>query len=131
MPRATKPIPKAVVVDLAEPARARLRRLAASVTAQVRQVRQVLRAKIALAAADGLANAAIACEVEVSVNTVRKLRGRFACGVLVALADARRSGRPHVYGPQVRVVVVASGTATPERPRGGKWTSRGGMARPK
>lgn len=35
---ATKPIPTAVVVDLAEPTRARLRRLAACVTAQVRQV---------------------------------------------------------------------------------------------
>ncbi|WP_374200213.1 helix-turn-helix domain-containing protein [Streptomyces sp. AC555_RSS877] len=44
------------------------------------QVRQVLRAKIVLAAADGLANAAIARELKVSINTVRKWRGRFAAG---------------------------------------------------
>jgi hypothetical protein len=42
MPRATKRVLTAVVVNLAEPVRVRLLRLAASVTAQVRQV---LRAK--------------------------------------------------------------------------------------
>ncbi|MFD8688207.1 helix-turn-helix domain-containing protein [Streptomyces sp. NPDC059651] len=35
-----------------------------------------LRARIVLAAADGLANGAIARELEISVNTVRKWRGR-------------------------------------------------------
>lgn len=75
MPCATKAVPTAVVVELAVPVRTRLRRLAASVTAQVRQA---LRAEIILAAADGLANAAIARELKVSVNTVHKWRGRFA-----------------------------------------------------
>ncbi|MET9659050.1 hypothetical protein [Streptomyces sp. NPDC006510] len=69
---ATQAMPGAVVVDLAEPVRARLLRPAASVTALVRQV---LRAQIVLAAADGPANAAIARELKAGVNTVRKWRG--------------------------------------------------------
>ncbi|MGX1886894.1 hypothetical protein [Streptomyces sp. NPDC055287] len=66
MPCATKAMLTAVVVEPAEPVRARLGRLAASVTAQVRQG---LRAKIVLAAAGGLANVAIARELVVSVDT--------------------------------------------------------------
>lgn len=120
MPCATKAIPTAVVVELAEPVRARLGRLAASVTVQVRQV---LRAKIVLAAADGLANVAIARELKVSVNTVRKWRGRFAAGGLAALPDAKRSGRPHVYGPQVRLAVVAAATSEPPHPES-TWSHR-------
>ncbi|MGW7210653.1 helix-turn-helix domain-containing protein, partial [Streptomyces sp. NPDC054837] len=85
------------------------------------QVRQVLRARIVLAAADGLANAAIARELKVGVNTVRKWRGRFAAGGLAALADAKRSGRPCVYGPQVRVAVVAVGTSAPPHPESTWW----------
>ncbi|MDV9172481.1 hypothetical protein R6V09_20535 [Streptomyces sp. W16] len=60
MPRAVEAVLTAAVVDLAEPVRARLHRPAASATAQVRQV---LRAKIVLAAADGRANAAIGAQV--------------------------------------------------------------------
>ncbi|WP_051740757.1 IS630 family transposase [Streptomyces xylophagus] len=120
MPRATKRALTAVVVDLAESVRARLLRLTASVTAQVRQA---LRAKIILGAADGLANAAIARELKVSVNTVRKWRGRFAAGGLAALADAKRSGRPCVYGPQVRVAVVAAATSPPPHPES-TWSHR-------
>ncbi|WP_328557942.1 MULTISPECIES: helix-turn-helix domain-containing protein [unclassified Streptomyces] len=52
-----------------------------------------------LAATDGLANRAIARELEVSVNTVRKWRGRFAArGGMDGLRDAARSGRPRSYG---------------------------------
>ncbi|MFE6868661.1 helix-turn-helix domain-containing protein [Kitasatospora sp. NPDC057692] len=120
MPRPIKPVPT-VVVDLAESVRARLHRLAASVAAQVRQT---LRAKIVLAAADGLANAAIARELKISVNTVRKWRGRFASGGLAAMADAKRSGRPRIYGPQVRVAVVAAATSTPPHPES-TWSHRG------
>nr|QIY76728.1 IS630 family transposase [Streptomyces sp. RLB1-33] len=108
------------MVDLAEPVRARLRRLTASVTAQVRQV---LRAKIVLAAADGLPNTAIARKLKVSVNTVRKWRGRFAAGGLAALTDAKRSGQPRVYGPQVRVAVVAAATSAPPHPES-TWSHR-------
>jgi transposase len=70
-------------------------------TAQARTAtapyRQVLRAKIVLLAAAGLANATIARRLGVTVNTVRKWRGRFAAEGLVGLADRPRSGRPRSY----------------------------------
>ncbi|MDQ0596404.1 hypothetical protein QF037_000749 [Streptomyces canus] len=121
MPCATNAAPAAVVVALAEPVRARLRRLAASVTAQVRQA---LRAKIVLAAADGLANAAIAREPKASVNTVRSGRGRFVSGGLATLHDAKRLGGPRTYGSQVRVRVVAAATGAPAHPES-SWSHRG------
>ena len=96
------------------------RAAAASVSAQVRQV---LRAKIVLAAADGPANVAIARELKVGVNTVRKWRGRFAAGGLAAQPDAKRSGRPRVHGPQVRLAVVAAATGEPPHPES-TWSHR-------
>ncbi|MFJ8478491.1 IS630 family transposase [Kitasatospora sp. NPDC094011] len=110
----------AVAVELGDVARGRLERLAVSVTAQVRQV---LRAKIVLAAADGLANSAIARELEVSVNTVRKWRGRFAATGPPGLDDAKRSGRPRTYGGEVRVAVVAAATSAPPHPES-TWSHR-------
>jgi transposase len=59
--------------------------------------RQVLRAKIVLLAAAGLANATIARRLGVTVNTVRKWRGRFGAEGLQGLADRPRSGRPRIY----------------------------------
>jgi DNA-directed RNA polymerase specialized sigma24 family protein len=56
--------------------RKRLVRTAASTKSEARAV--LRRARIVLAAADGLTNGAIARELEVSVNTLRKWRGRFA-----------------------------------------------------
>lgn len=78
-------------------------RLLRTVACAKSQVRAVLRARIVLAAADGLANGAIARELEISVNTVRKWRGRFAACGPAGLRDAERSGRPRSYGPAVRI----------------------------
>ncbi|GAB2743187.1 IS630-like element ISMsm2 family transposase [Kitasatospora kifunensis] len=100
--------------------RERLRRTVASAKSEVRAV---LRAKIVLAAADGLANGAIARELDVSVNTVRKWRGRFAALGLGGLRDAERSGRPRAYGPEVRVAIVATATSMPPHPQS-TWSHR-------
>lgn len=90
-------------------------RLMRTVVSAKSEVRAVLRAKIVLAAAGGFANGAIARELEVSVNTVRKWRGRFAAVGLDGLRDAERSGRPgpKVHGPEVRVTIVATATSEP------------------
>lgn len=71
------------------------------------EVRVVLRAWIVLAAADGPANGAIARELEISVNIVRKWGGRFAALGPDGLRDAERSGRPksYGYGPDVCVAI--------------------------
>ncbi|WP_405363454.1 helix-turn-helix domain-containing protein [Kitasatospora sp. NBC_00085] len=103
----------AVAVVLETEVRERLMRTAASAKSEVRAV---LRAQIVLAAADGLANGAIARELEVSVNTVRKWRRRFAGLGVDGLRDAERSGRPKVYGSDVRVAIVASATSATSEP---------------
>ncbi|WP_435846332.1 helix-turn-helix domain-containing protein [Streptomyces flaveolus] len=83
----------------------------------------MLRARIVLAAADGLAHGAIARELEVSVNTVRKWRGRFAALGPDGLRDAERSGRPKIYGPEVRLAIVATATSMPPHPEE-TWSHR-------
>jgi transposase len=75
--------------------------------------RDRLRAKIVLAAAAGQANAAIAAELGIGTDTVRKWRGRFAQGRLAGLADAPRSGRPPVFTAADRAEAVALACALP------------------
>src|SRR5215475_7283859 len=61
--------------------------------------RDVIRARIVLAAAAGTGNATIAVDVGVHVDTVRKWRGRFADHGLLGLEDLPRSGRPRRFTP--------------------------------
>jgi transposase len=75
--------------------------------------RDRLRAKIVLAAAAGQASAAIARELGVCTDTVRKWRRRFAEGRLAGLAGAPRSGRPPVFTAADRAEVVALACALP------------------
>ena len=61
--------------------------------------RDVIRARIVLAAADGATNTEIAAEVGVHVDTVRKWRRRFVAAGLAGLDDLPRSGRRRVFTP--------------------------------
>ena len=69
--------------------------------------RDWLRAQIVLAAARGRASARIGADLHVSVDTVRKWRGRFAARGLDGLADLPRSGRPRRISALDRAAVVA------------------------
>ena len=69
--------------------------------------RDWLRAQIVLAAARGRASARIAADLHVTVDTVRKWRGRFAGRGLDGLADLPRSGRPRRISALERAAVVA------------------------
>jgi transposase len=69
--------------------------------------RDRLRAQIVLDAARGRDNARIAADLGVSVNTVRKWRGRFADRRLAGLEDLSRSGRPRLISEADRAAVVA------------------------
>lgn len=111
---------EAVRVVLDEVSRRRLEKSAVSVSVGIRDR---LRARIVLAAADGLANAAIAVRVGCSVNTVRKWRGRFAEHGMPGLADARRCGRPRRLGPDARVAILAAATSAPPYPES-TWSHR-------
>jgi len=111
---------QAVAVVLDEVVRGRLAKTA---TSRSGQVRAVLRARIVLLAADGAANASIATVCGTSVNTVRKWRGRFAEHGMAGLHDARRPGRPRIYGPHARVQIVATATSAPPYPES-TWSHR-------
>ena len=69
--------------------------------------RDRLRAQIVVAAARGRPNARIAAGLGVSVDTVRKWRGRFAARGLDGLQDRPRAGRPRRISAADRAAVVA------------------------
>jgi hypothetical protein len=92
-----------VVIDDVQ--RKRLQDLTRSQTAPYRQV---VRARIVLAAAGGMSNAGIARLLSISEDTVRTWRNRFVAQGLAGLADRPRPGRPPVYGPDVHIRIVAT-----------------------
>jgi transposase len=75
--------------------------------------RDRVRAAIVLAAAAGQANAAIAADLGICADTVRKWRRRFAEGRLAGLTDAPRSGRPPAFTAADRAEAVALACALP------------------
>ena len=98
------PLPRAVPVTLAAAERTTLKKRARGAkTAH----RDRLRARIVLAAARGRDNARIAADLQITVDTVRKWRGRFAGRGLAGLADLPRSGRPRRISELTRAAVVA------------------------
>jgi transposase len=84
----------ALAVTLTASQRRFLKRLERRPTAQQRQV---IRARIVLLAAAGLANAAIARKLGIAPNTVGKWRKRFCREGIDGLADRKRSGRPRAF----------------------------------
>ena len=84
------------VINLSDRERWRLQALARKRTAEQRMV---LRAKIVLAAADGMENATIAEWLEVALNTVIKWRKRYFEEGFDGLGDRKRSGRPKTFSP--------------------------------
>jgi transposase len=69
--------------------------------------RDRLRAQIVLAAARDQGNARIAADLGITVDTVRKWRGRFAGRGLAGLEDLPRSGRPRRITEAARAAVIA------------------------
>jgi transposase len=109
------------VIVLGKRRRKRLERIVARATAPQHLV---LRAKIVLAAWRREANAKIARDLRVCVDTVRKWRHRFRREGIPGLFDRARPGRPPVYGIEDQLLLVATVTgATPEVDA--QWTHRG------
>ncbi|GIH73560.1 IS630 family transposase [Sphaerimonospora thailandensis] len=73
----------------------------------------VVRARIVLLVADGWPLARIAATLRVTETTVRKWRDRFAERGIRGLLDLPRPGRPELYGPEVRLRVIACATSAP------------------
>ena len=85
------------------------------------------RARIVLAAAEGLKNAEVAQRLGIHRGTVRKWRARFAEHRLDGLLDEPRPGRPRtVSDAQVEAVIVKTLEATPKDAT--HWSTRA-MAR--
>jgi transposase len=82
------------------------RRLRAGTTSH----RDRQRAEVVLLAADGVPGSRIAPRVGLSPQSVSKWRLRFRDYGLPGLEDAQRSGRPLVYGPTDRLVLMAKVT---------------------
>jgi transposase len=68
-------------------------------------------ARVVLLAADGVTGRTIAREVGLSPQSVSKWRLRFLEFGLAGLDDADRSGRPPIYGPTDRLVLMAKVTS--------------------
>ena len=98
------PLPRAVPVTLTAAERTTLTKRACGAKTTHRDR---LRAQIVLAAARGRDNARVAADLRVTVDTVRKWRGRFAGRGLDGLADLPRSGRPRRISELTRAAVVA------------------------
>ena len=114
------PIPTAVAIELSDEERGLLetwtrRRTSAQALA--------LRARIVLAAADGLSNVEIADRLGVSRPTAAKWRGRFAERRLDGLSDEPRPGRPRtITDEQVEAVVIKTLESTPRNAT--HWSTR-------
>lgn len=75
----------------------------------------VVRARIVLAAADGVQNIDIAARVGASVDAVSRWRKRFSQEGLDGLADRPRSGRPRRFGSEVVAGIKALACEPPEK----------------
>ena len=87
--------------------------LTARARSQRAAYRQVVRARIVLAAAEGIANAVIARRLGVCEDTVRKWRARFCARRLGGLVDCPRPGRRRLFPKTAEVEVKALACALP------------------
>lgn len=78
-------------------------------------VRQVMRARIVLAAAAGQPNAGIARALGITDDTARKWRKRFCSNGIDGLLDRPRSGRPRTFTADVVAEVKALACELPAR----------------
>ena len=105
------PSPVAAAVVLTDDERARLQAWARRPkSAQA----LALRARIVLAAAEGLGNTAVAARLGIALSTTRKWRSRFLAERLDGLTDEPRPGRPRtVLDEQVEAVITRTLESTP------------------
>jgi len=114
------PIPTAVSIELTDEERALLESFTRRHTSAQALA---LRARMVLAAADGLTNGEIAERLGVSRPTVTKWRRRFAESRVDGLLDEPRPGRPRtITDEQVEAVVVKTLESTPKNAT--HWSTR-------
>lgn len=87
--------------------------LEARVAASTTPRRDWQRARVVLMASEGLSSPVIGEAVGLNRNQVDVWRRRYRSEGLSGLADRPRSGRPRVYGPEVRLALVKTITTRP------------------
>jgi transposase len=118
------PSPVAVPIELAESEREQLESWSRRHTSAQALA---LRARIVLAAAEGLNNTEVAARLAIKRDTVRKWRGRFEADRLDGLLDEPRPGQPRkITDAQVEEVIVKTLETTPKDAT--HWSTRS-MAR--
>ena len=111
---------KATIITVTEDERSLLERVVRTRTAPAREV---LRARIILAASAGERNDEIARRLGVSTNVVSRWRRRFAKDGVAGLQERPRSGRPERYGEATERQVLAKLEEPP--PSGwARWNGR-------
>jgi transposase len=103
------------VREVTEDERAKLERLVRAKTAPVRLVE---RARMVLAALEGLTAPQVAARVGVGEATARQWLKRFNAGGLAGLEDAPRAGRPRTYVADEQSRVIAKARSLPPKPEG-------------
>lgn len=98
------------------------------VCARPAEVRLVERARIVLAAGEGLTTEEIARRVGCGERTVKKWRPRYQRHGMAGLRDAPRSGRQLTHGPEKRALLIAKACTRPQSEESGqrreRWTYR-------
>jgi transposase len=110
-------------VEITDEDRRELERIVRAASSEVRMVE---RARIVLAASEGLTTAQIAQRVGCGERMVKKWRPRYERRGLEGLKDAPRSGAPLTHGPETRALLIAKACTrpepTPEGARRERWT---------
>jgi transposase len=110
-------------VEVSDEDRRELERI---VRASSSEVRMVERARIILAASEGLTTAQIAARVGCGERMVKKWRPRYVRDGIKGLKDAPRSGAPLTHGPETKALLIAKActrpTPTEEGARRERWT---------
>jgi transposase len=110
-------------VEVSDEDRRELERIVRAASSEVRMVE---RARIVLAASEGLTTEQIAARVGCGERMVKKWRPRYARHGIEGLKDAPRSGAPLTHGPQTRALLIAKACTRPdpsaEGARRERWT---------
>ena len=110
-------------IEVSDQDRSELERIVRAMSSKVRIVE---RARIVLAAAEGMTGKEVAAEVGCSLPTVLKWRGRYAELGMEGLRDAPRPGAPLTHGPETRALLIAKACTRPKPTEKGarreRWT---------
>jgi transposase len=110
-------------VEVSDDDRRELERIVRAASSEVRIVE---RARIVLAASEGLTTLQIAARVGCAERTVKKWRPRYARHGIEGLKDAPRSGAPLTHGPKTRALLIAKACTRPQSTEEGarreRWT---------